>query len=186
MYENVRLEGNDGMKIYTKIMDFLAVIEKFILIVTGLGTTFITFFAVVGRKSGWYKFTWSEEIVINVFIIMIMCGCALAARDGGLISLSLIYDAVSLKAKKVIATISNAVCVAFYIIVIKTGFDKVATQIATNKRTSILLWPEWVFMIFLPIGAILLLLHTLEYLMKVYAMKEDPAKESDGKEAEQA
>lgn len=169
------------MKIYGKIMDLLAMIEKIILIVTGLGTTVITFLAVVGRKTGWYKFTWSEEIVINVFIIMIMCGCALAARDGGLISLSLIYDAVPLKGKKIIATIAGAVSVVFYGIVIKTGFDKVATQMATNKRTSILLWPEWVFMIFLPIGAILLLLHTLEYLMKVYAMKEE-----HGKEAEEA
>lgn len=167
------------MKIYGKIMDLLAMIEKFILIVTGLGTTVITFLAVVGRKTGWYKFTWSEEIVINVFIIMIMCGCALAARDGGLISLSLIFDAVPLKGKKVIATIASAVSVAFYVIVIKTGFDKVATQMATNKRTSILLWPEWVFMIFLPIGAILLLLHTLEYLMKVYAMKEEKGKEAE-------
>ena len=174
------------MKIYTKIMDLIAMLEKFVLIVTGLGTTFITFFAVVGRKTGWYKFTWSEEIVINVFIIMIMCGCALAAREGGLISLSLIYDMVSLKAKKVIATLANAVNVAFYLIVIKTGFDKVATQMATNKRTSILLWPEWVFMIFLPIGSILLLLHTLEYLMKIYAMKEAPAPASGGKEAEEA
>ena len=174
------------MKIYTKIMDVFAAIEKLILIVTGLGTTFITFFAVVGRKTGWYKFTWSEEIVINVFIIMIMCGCALAAREGGLISLSLIYDAVPLKAKKVLATISNLVNVVFYVIVIKTGFNKVATQIATNKRTSILLWPEWIFMLFLPVGAILLLLHTVEHLMKVYAMKEDPAAELSGKEAEQA
>lgn len=174
------------MKIYKKIMDFLAVIEKFVLIVTGLGTTIITFLAVVGRKTAWYKFTWSEEIVINVFIIMIMCGCALAAREGGLISLSLIYDMVPLKAKKVIATISNAVNFAFYVIVIKTGFDKVASQMATNKRTSILLWPEWIFMIFLPIGSILLLLHTLEHLMDVYALKEDPAKAANGKEAEQA
>ena len=174
------------MKFYKKIMDLLAMIEKFILIVTGLGTTIITFLAVVGRKTALYKFTWSEEIVINVFIIMIMCGCALAAREGGLISLSLIYDAVSLKGKKIIATLSNLVCFVFYGIVIKTGFDKVATQMATNKRTSILLWPEWVFMIFLPIGAILLVLHTLEYLMEIYALKEDPAKKSAGEEVEQA
>ena len=166
-------------------MDVLAAIEKFILIVTGLGTTFITFFAVVGRKTAWYKFTWSEEIVINVFVIMIMCGCALATRDGGLISLSLIYDAVSLKGKKIIATISSAISIIFYGFIIKTGFDKVATQIATNKRTSILLWPEWIFMIFLPIGAILLVLHTIEYLMKVYTMTEEHGDEPGKKEDEQ-
>ena len=58
------------MKIFKKIMDIVAMIEKFILIVTGLGTTVITFLAVVGRKTALYKFTWSEEIVINVFIII--------------------------------------------------------------------------------------------------------------------
>lgn len=161
------------MKGFTKIMDVVAKIEEFILIVTGLGTTFITFLAVVGRKTAWFKFTWSEEIVINVFIYMIMCGCALAARNGELISLSLVYDAVSVKAKKVIATISTAVCIAFYVIVTSTGFQKVAQQMATDKRTSILLWPEWIFMIALPIGAILLILHSVEFLGKVYSMKEE-------------
>ena len=66
------------MKVFTKIMDVVAKIEGLILIVTGLMTTLITFLAVVGRKTAWYKFTWSEEIVINVFILMIMVGCALA------------------------------------------------------------------------------------------------------------
>ena len=89
------------MKVFTKIMDVVAKIEGLILIVTGLMTTLITFLSVVGRKTAWYKFTWSEEIVINVFILMIMVGCALAAREGGLISLSLVFDAVPLKAKKV-------------------------------------------------------------------------------------
>ena len=41
-------------------------------------------------------------------------------------------------------------------------------------------------MLFLPVGAILLLLHTVEHLMKVYAMKEEPAAVPSGKEAEQA
>ena len=44
-------------------------------------------------------------------------------------------------------------------------------------------YAEWIFMIFLPIGAILLVLHTIEYLMDIYALKEDPVKESGGKEA---
>ena len=114
------------MKVFTKIMDVVAKIEGLILIVTGLMTTLITFLAVVGRKTAWYKFTWSEEIVINVFILMIMVGCALAAREGGLISLSLVFDAVPLKAKKVIATLSSIISFIFYVIVVKTGFDKVA------------------------------------------------------------
>ena len=40
-------------------------------------------------------------------------------------------------------------------------------------------------MIFLPIGSILLLLHTVEYLMKIYAMKEETPVAPAGKESEQ-
>ena len=176
----------DLMKVFTKIMDVVAKIEGLILIVTGLMTTLITFLAVVGRKTAWYKFTWSEEIVINVFILMIMVGCALAAREGGLISLSLVFDAVPLQAKKVIATLSSIISFIFYVIVVKTGFDKVAQMIASDKRTSILLWPEWIFMLFLPVGAILLILHSFEYLMKIYSLKEDPNKKAEEKEEAKA
>ena len=165
------------MKVFTKIMDVVAWFERMILVITGLGTTFITFLAVVGRKTAWFKFTWSEEIVINVFILMIMFGWGLAAREGGLISLSLIYDAVPLKARKVMATVVTVVCTAFYVLVIKTGFDKVASQMASNKRTSILLWPEWVFMLFLPLGAIAMCLHGFEHLAKVLSEKEEEVQE---------
>ena len=115
-----------------------------------------------------------------------MVGCALAAREGGLISLSLVFDAVPLKAKKVIATLSSIISFIFYVIVVKTGFDKVAQMIASDKRTSILLWPEWIFMLFLPVGAILLILHSFEYLMKIYSLKEDPNKKAEEKEEAKA
>ena len=53
----------------------------------------------------------------------------------------------------------------FWGVLIKTGFDKVFNQISTGKHTSSLNWPEWVFTIFLPIGAIFLVLHTIEFFI---------------------
>lgn len=182
------------MKAFKKIMDAIAGVEKLCLVITGAGCTLITFLAVCVRKFNQLlsnmqagvklpQFTWSEEMVINFFILMIMCGCALAARDGGLISLSLIYDAVSLKARKVLAVIVSVVNSAFYILVIKTGFDKVAQQIANDKRTSILMWPEWMFTIFLPIGCILLVLHTVEHCIAVCQTQEEPKEIKEGEKA---
>lgn len=163
----------DRMRAYTKIMDILAILEKFCLIVTGMGTTILTFINVVVRKFTNFQFAWTEELVVNFFVLMIMCGVALSAREGGLISLSLIYDALSAKGKKIYTAISSIICIVFYIVVIKTGFDKIATQMANGKRTPTLLWPEWVFMIFLPIGCILLVLHTVEYCMNRFSNKNE-------------
>ena len=54
--------------------------------------TVITFANVVVRKLSDSQFAWTEELVINLFVLMIMMGCALCAREGSLISLSLVFD----------------------------------------------------------------------------------------------
>ena len=63
-----------------------------------------------------------------------------------------------------IITVANTV---FCLILVKTGFDKVMTQMANGKKTPSLLLPEWIFTIFLPIGAIFLILHTIEFCIDV-------------------
>ena len=42
------------------------------------------------------------------------------------------------------------------------------TQMANGKKTPSLLLPEWMFTIFLPIGAVFLILHTIEYCIDVW------------------
>ena len=73
-------------------MDGLAMIEKVILSVITVVVTVVTFANVVVRYASDSQFAWSEELVINLFVLMIMMGCALCAREGSLISLSLIFD----------------------------------------------------------------------------------------------
>ena len=155
------------MNVYKKIMDVVAEIEKLVLSVILAFVTVITFANVVVRKMTDSQFAWSEEMVINLFILLIMLGCALCAREGSLISLSLIFDMLKARGKKVFVTIVTVANTAFWLVLLKTGFDKVAIQLANGKRTFSLGWPEWVFTIFLPIGCVLLILHTIEFFIDV-------------------
>lgn len=153
------------MKLYKKIMGVIAAVEKVVLSAVLVLVTVITFANVVVRKLTSSQFAWSEELVINLFVLLIMLGCALAAQEGSLISLSLIYDRLHIGAKKVFVTIITVFNLVFWGVLIKTGFDKVINQMGTGKHTSSLQWPEWVFTIFLPIGAIFLVLHTIEFFI---------------------
>ena len=87
-------EGIDRMKTYKTIMNGLTKVEEFVLCVITVVVTAITFINVLSRYVFHSNFAWSEELVINVFILMIMLGCALATRDGSMITLSLIFDNV--------------------------------------------------------------------------------------------
>lgn len=151
------------MRVYKKIMDVIAGIEKVVLSAVLVFVTVITFANVLVRKLSDSQFAWTEEIVINLFVLMIMLGCALCAREGSLISLSLIFDRLKGGGKKVFVLIITVANTAFWVLLMKTGIDKVLTQIANGKHTFSLNWPEWVFTIFLPIGCVFLILHTIEF-----------------------
>lgn len=159
------------MKVYKKIMDGLATVEKLALSIVLVITTVITFVNAILRKLseieglGIKQFAWTEELVINLFVLMIMLGCALCAKEGSLISLSLIFDRLKLRGQKVFVVIITIVNTVFWVFLLTTGWEKVMVQLANGKRTFSLGWPEWVFTIFLPIGAVLLILHTIEFFI---------------------
>ncbi len=161
------------MKIYKKIMDVIAGLEKTVMSLVLAFITVITFINVVVRKLTTSQFAWSEELVINLFVLMIMLGCALCVREGSLITLSLIFDRLKLKGKKVLVCIVTAANITFWVFLFWAGYDKVLTVMANGKLTSSLHWPEWVFQIFLPIGAVFLILHSIEYFIDFMAQKEE-------------
>ena len=155
------------MKAYKKIMGGIAEFEKIVLSVILVFVTVITFANVVVRKLSDSQFAWTEELVINLFVLMIMMGCALCAREGSLISLSLVFDRLKVRGKKVFVAIITVANTVLWVLLLKTGIDKVLSQMHSGKLTSSLGWPEWMFTIFLPIGAVFLVLHTIEFCVDV-------------------
>lgn len=156
------------LKAYKKLMNIVAELEKIVTSVILVFVTCLTFANVCVRKLSDGQFAWSEELTINLFILLIMMGCGLSARDGSLISLSLVFDRLGVKGKKIFVAIITVVNCAFCTILCKTGIDKVMTQMKSGKKTPSLLLPEWIFTIFLPIGAVFLILHTIEYCIDVW------------------
>ena len=155
------------MQAYKKIMGGIAEFEKIVLSVILVFVTVITFANVVVRKLSDSQFAWTEELVINLFVLMIMMGCALCAREGSLISLSLVFDRLKVRGKKVFVAIITVANTVLWVLLLKTGIDKVLSQMHSGKLTSSLGWPEWMFTIFLPIGAVFLVLHTIEFCVDV-------------------
>lgn len=169
------------MKAYKKIMDNITAVEKVVISLILVVVTLITFANVLVRKFSNSQFAWTEELVINLFVLMIMMGCALCAREGSLISLSLIFDRLKVGGKKIFVAIITVANTLLWILLLKTGWDKVATQMANGKHTFSLGWPEWVFTIFLPIGAFFLIIHTVEFCVDVMANNADCVKlENEG------
>ena len=140
------------MKVYKKIMDGLAMIEKVILSVITVVVTVVTFANVVVRYASDSQFAWSEELVINLFVLMIMMGCALCAREGSLISLSLIFDFLKVKGKKIFVAIITVVNCAFYGVLLykrkPTLLRIIVVRLIINYGSNVLLGSVWKAMLY--------------------------------------
>lgn len=168
------------MKFYKKVMDIIAGLEKWTLVLSTLLILVLTVGNVLSRKVLHRSWSFTEELVVAVFVLITLVAAALACREGELVSLPLLTDRLPEKTRKPIAVIITVLAVIFTAILFKYGMDKVLTQLENGKRTFVLNWPEWIFWSFVPIGAGCMVLHFIEYCLDVctdfkYTKKKEEA-----------
>ena len=143
------------MKVYKKLMNALAAVEKVVLVVTTLLILVLTVGNVFSRKVIHRSWSFTEELVVAVFVLITLLAAAL------------VTDRLPKKLKKPSVILITVLSIIFSVILFKYGMDKVITQLENGKRTFVLNWPEWIFWSFVPIGAGCMILHLIEYCLDV-------------------
>ena len=164
------------MKTYKKLMNALAGLEKLVLEIATVLILVLTVGNVFSRKVIHQSWSFTEELVVAVFVLITLLAAALACRDGELVNLTLLTDRLPAQARKGFLLLSTILSVAFTAVLFKYGLDKVITQMQNGKRTFVLNWPEWIFWSFVPIGAGCMILHFIEYCLD-FCLKKDDEKE---------
>lgn len=121
----------------------------------------ITFINIVGRYFFSSSISFTEEITTNLFVLISVIGTGIAARSRAHLGLSALTDLFPQKAQHIISCFGNLMGSTFAIVLLVTGIQMVQTQIAINAKTITLLWPAWIYGIFLPIGATFIFLRFL-------------------------
>ena len=147
------------MKGYKKLMDIVAMVEKTVLVVTMILILVLTVGNVFSRKVIHQSWSFTEELVVAIFVLITLLGAALSAREGGLVGLNLVTERLPKSAKKPVMILITIFSVLFMGILFYYGMDKVLAQLANQKRTFVLNWPEWIFWSFVPIGSGCMILH---------------------------
>ena len=166
------LRGVESMKIYKKIMNALAAVEKIVLVISTLLILVLTVGNVFSRKVIHRSWSFTEELVVAVFVLITLLAAALACREGELVSLTLITDRLPENLKKPSVILITILSLIFSAILFKYGMDKVITQLENGKRTFVLNWPEWIFWSFVPIGAGCMILHFIEFCLDFCTKKD--------------
>lgn len=164
------------MKAFKKLMDVLAMLEKLALVVSTIIILVLTVGNVFSRKVIHQSWSFTEELVVAVFVLITLIAAALACREGELVSLTLVTDRLPVSLRKPVLFLNTALSVFFTAVLFKYGLDKVITQMANGKRTFVLNLPEWIFWSFVPIGAACMILHFIEFFVDNCMDKKEDVK----------
>ena len=171
---HIKGKGVKGyMKTYKKLMNALAGMEKLVLEIATVLILVLTVGNVFSRKVIHQSWSFTEELVVAVFVLITLLAAALACRDGELVNLTILTDRLPAQVRKVFLLFSTILSVAFTAVLFKYGLDKVITQMQNGKRTFVLNWPEWIFWSFVPIGAACMTLHMIEYLIDTFVKAKE-------------
>ena len=150
--------------IYKKIMDGFTFVEKIILAIVLAIVTVVTFGNVLSRYVLPTSWNFTEELVVNIFVLLSLLGAAICARqEGGLVSMALFSGMLPRKGQRVLNMFMVIIGLIFCYVLIKYGFERVATLIKNGKRTDVLRIFEWYFALATPISGICMALHLVEF-----------------------
>lgn len=170
------------MKTYKKIMNALAGLEKLVLEIATVLILVLTVGNVFSRKVIHQSWSFTEELVVAVFVLITLLAAALACREGELVNLTILTDRLPAQTRKVFLLLNTILSVAFTVVLFKYGMDKVITQMQNGKRTFVLNWPEWIFWSFVPIGSVCMILHFIEYCVDECVKNKEEEKNDMKKE----
>lgn len=142
-----------------KILDYF---EEVILFITFLTITLITFANILSRNIFKFSFSFTEEITINLLVLLTFVGTALGVRRYAHLGFTLVYDLVGKLGKKVIIIISSIISLALFSILLFYGFEMVQFQMKISQTTPALGMPQWILSLAMPLGALLCLIRTVQ------------------------
>lgn len=152
--------------LYKRIANKVAAAERHLINFLLLFDVVLTVANVASRYLFHLKWSFTEEIVVALLVLMSLVGAALCAREkGGLIDMTIVTGKLPPRVQLVLDCFVTVLLIAFGIVMVRYGVIRCMQQAASNQTTMTLQLPEWYYSAFVPIGGGLLCFHALEHLL---------------------
>lgn len=132
-------------------------IEKYVCICTFTVMLLLTFLNVVSRFALHMSLSFSEEIVTSLFVLASLAGTSMAIRDGSHLGLDYVTSFMPASAQRFFAVVANMLGALMCCVILYYGVLMVADEYASGQLSATMQWPEWIYGLSVPVGAVLLL-----------------------------
>jgi len=144
----------------------VAHIEEVIVVLVFVIMSTIAFGNVLTRNLFSLSLSFTEEITINLFVILTFIGTSIGVRENAHLGFTLLLEKLAGIPKQILIIIVGLVTLSVFIIITYYGFSMVQFQKEMESTTPALNWPQWLFSLGIPVGAFLCSIRTIEATIK--------------------
>ncbi len=158
----------------SSVLKIIDQINKFLLILMGIFMgimSVVIIFQVFSRFFLGFPLPWSEELARFLMIYTVFIGAALALRQQKLISIEVIAENISARARRILKTTANAIGIVFFIILFLKGIE-VTSQVYGQVSAAMRLPMSYAYAA-LPLGAVFLTMNAVAVIIEMYTETEE-------------
>ncbi len=147
-------------------MKFIEKFEKFVACASVSVMAILVFVNVIARFIFNSPLAVADEMSCYLFILMSFMGTAIAARRKAHLGLTIVTDKLSPSAARKVQVLMYLIVAVFCLLIVVFGIEMVMSQYALGQETATMQWPEWIYGLFVPVGAAFALLAFLSVAVK--------------------
>ena len=134
-------------------MKFIEKFEKFVACACVSVMAVLVFANVIARFIFNSPLAVADEMSCYLFVLMSFMGTAIAARKKAHLGLTIVTDKLSPSVAKKVQVLMYIIAAIFCLLIIIFGVEMVMSQYSLGQETATMQWPEWIYGLFVPIGA---------------------------------
>ena len=147
-------------------MKFIEKFEKFVACASVSVMAILVFVNVIARFVFNSPLAVADEMSCYLFVLMSFMGTAIAARRKAHLGLTIVTDKLSPAAARKVQVLMYLIAALFCLLIVVFGVEMVMSQYTLGQETATMQWPEWIYGLFVPVGAAFALLAFLSVAVK--------------------
>ena len=148
-------------------------VESVVVAFVMLTMLVLVFVGVISRYVLHFSFSFTEELVCAMFVLLSTMGGALASKENGHYTLDLITGMMKPKMKKVFLLIDTALTCLAAGILLWTGIGMVQSQMKIGSLSIALKIPNWVYGSFVPLGLVFIIFRSVQFMIRTIKTKAE-------------
>lgn len=154
-------------------MKFIEKFEKFVSCAYVSVMAVLVFANVIARFVFNSPLAVADEMSCYLFVLMSFMGTAIAARKKAHLGLTIVTDKLSPSAAKKVQVLMYIIAAIFCLLIVIFGVEMVISQHSLGQETATMQWPEWIYGLFVPIGAAFAMIAFLSVAVETARTKEE-------------